>query len=81
MSHGNGRFFLIGVPIHLSHGSALRQWEGLIAYVDNGYAEIDNNTAERSLRPIALGRKKLFICWVGCRWETRSGVIHITLDG
>lgn len=36
---------------------ALRQWEGLIAYVDNGYAEIDNNTAERSLRPIALGRK------------------------
>lgn len=36
---------------------AQRQWDGLIAYVDNGYAEIDNNTAERSLRPIALGRK------------------------
>lgn len=26
-------------------------------YVNNGYAELDNNSAERSLRPIALGRK------------------------
>jgi transposase len=36
---------------------ALNQWEGLLAYTQNGQASIDNNTAERSLRPIALGRK------------------------
>ena len=28
-----------------------------MAYTQNGQASIDNNTAERSLRPIALGRK------------------------
>ncbi len=36
---------------------ALNQWEGLVAYTQNGQASIDNNTAERSLLPIALGRK------------------------
>jgi len=36
---------------------ALNQWEGLVAYTRNGRASVDNNTAERSLRPIALGRK------------------------
>ncbi len=45
---------------------ALKQWDALVAYVDNGYAEIDNNSAERSLRPIALGRKNyLFAGSVG----------------
>jgi len=49
----------------LSKGSALskavryaiNQWDGLIAYVQDGRTSLDNNTAERSLRPIALGRK------------------------
>ena len=27
------------------------------AYLDNGFLEIDNNTAERTVRPIAVGRK------------------------
>ena len=36
---------------------AIKQWEGLNAYVHDGKAAIDNNSAERSLRPIALGRK------------------------
>ncbi len=36
---------------------ALNNWDALVAYVHNGRASIDNNTAERSLRPIALGRK------------------------
>ncbi len=36
---------------------ALNQWEGLVAYIQNGRAFVDNNTAERSLRPIASGRK------------------------
>ena len=38
-------------------GYALKQWQGLNAYVHDGRTAIDNNSAERSLRPIALGRK------------------------
>ncbi|HTX71861.1 MAG TPA: transposase, partial [Rectinemataceae bacterium] len=40
----------------------LDQWESLIRYVDVAEAEIDNNGAERSLRPVVIGRKNwLFI--------------------
>lgn len=46
-----------GSPLSKAIHYALKQWEALVAYVDDGYAEIDNNSAERSLRPIALGRK------------------------
>jgi transposase len=35
----------------------LRLWPRLIRYTDNGLWEIDNNLAENSIRPIALGRK------------------------
>jgi transposase len=36
---------------------ALGRWEALLRYVDDGWLEIDNNTAERALRAVALGRK------------------------
>jgi transposase len=36
---------------------ALSRWEGLTRYVDDGRIEIDSNVVERSMRPIALGRK------------------------
>jgi transposase len=36
---------------------ALRHWQALIRYVDDGFLDIDNNIAERALRHIALGRK------------------------
>jgi hypothetical protein len=32
-------------------------WQALTYYCENGHVEIDNNAAERSLRPVALGRK------------------------
>lgn len=32
-------------------------WEALSRYCEDGRLEIDNNAAERSLRPVALGRK------------------------
>ena len=35
----------------------LTRWEALCRYRDDGYAELDNNAAERALRTIALGRK------------------------
>jgi hypothetical protein len=36
---------------------ALSRWPALIRYADDGRLEIDNNAAERSIRPLALGRK------------------------
>jgi transposase len=36
---------------------ALRRWEALLRYCDDGRIEIDNNAAERALRCVALGRK------------------------
>jgi len=35
----------------------LTRWEGLTRFVDDGTIEIDSNTVERSIRPIALTRK------------------------
>jgi len=35
----------------------LNQWDGLIRFLDDGRIEIDSNTVERSIRPIALNRK------------------------
>jgi hypothetical protein len=36
---------------------ALGRWEALLRYCDDGHLEIDNNSAERSLRAVVLGRK------------------------
>jgi transposase len=36
---------------------ALNHWSGLILYLDDGRLELDTNTVERAMRPVALGRK------------------------
>ena len=38
-------------------GYALNHWDGLVRFLDDGRIEIDSNTVERSMRPIALNRK------------------------
>jgi len=35
----------------------LNHWDGLTRFLDDGRIEMDNNTVERSMRPIALNRK------------------------
>jgi hypothetical protein len=35
----------------------LRHWTGLVLFLDDGRLELDTNTVERAIRPIALGRK------------------------
>jgi transposase len=41
---------------------ALNQWEALLLYTQHGFLAIDNNAAERALRPIAVGRNNwLFV--------------------
>jgi transposase len=36
---------------------ALARWNALCRFLDDGRIELDNNTVERAIRPIALGRK------------------------
>ncbi len=36
---------------------ALSRWDGMARFLDDGRIEIDSNTVERSIRPIALNRK------------------------
>jgi transposase len=35
----------------------LSRWDGLCRFIDDGRIEIDSNTVERAIRPIALTRK------------------------
>ena len=44
-------------PIGQAMAYALSNWEALRRYTDAGFLAIDNNAAERAIRPIALGRK------------------------
>ena len=37
--------------------STLNHWSALIHFLDDGRIELDTNTVERSMRPIALNRK------------------------
>lgn len=41
---------------------AVNEWEAICRYVNNGQAEIDNNTAERMMKPVCLGRKNYLFC-------------------
>ena len=36
----------------------LERWQGMMAFLDDGRLEPDTNTVERSIRPIAIGKKK-----------------------
>lgn len=41
---------------------AVNEWEAVCRYVNNGRAEIDNNTAKRLMKPVCLGRKNYLFC-------------------
>lgn len=44
-------------PLAAAVGYARNQWAALQVYATAGFLEIDNNAAERALRPVAVGRK------------------------
>jgi transposase len=57
---------------------ALKRWEALTRFLDDGSLEIDNNLIENSIRPSALGKKNwLFIGHPGA--GERSAVIYTLL--
>jgi transposase len=43
-------------PLAQAFGYALRNWDALVRYTDNGVLQPDNNAMERAIRPIAVGR-------------------------
>ncbi|MFN8654754.1 MAG: IS66 family transposase [Candidatus Obscuribacterales bacterium] len=45
---------------------SVSRWSNLTRYTERGFLPIDNNAAERALRPVAVGRKN----W--CSWETKT---------
>ena len=61
-------------PLSKAIRYALNQWDALVVYVSHGQEEIDKNMAERSLRPIAQGRKNYL--FTGRR--TCSGDLYLT---
>ena len=46
-----------GTPIAKAFGYAANQWASLNVYVRDGRLTIDNNIAERAIKPFAIGRK------------------------
>jgi transposase len=44
-------------PLGKATASFIPRWDNLLAYLNDGNLEIDNNLAENAIRPIALGRK------------------------
>ena len=44
-------------PIGKAFGYSLERWNGLMTYTTDGRLNIDNNSVENSIRPVALGRK------------------------
>ena len=56
---------------------ALTRMKRLRPYLKNGFLELDNNTAERSMRPIALGRKNYL--FMGSGRGGKSAAIAYTL--
>lgn len=44
-------------PTAKAIGYALKNWQALQRYTEDGRLEIDNNRSERAIRPLAIGRK------------------------
>lgn len=44
-------------PLAKAISYTLNQWSHLVRYIDDGRLEIDNNRAERAIKPFAVGRK------------------------
>jgi transposase len=44
-------------PVAQAAMYAIKNWKALTVYAENGALDIDNNAAEREIRPVAVGRK------------------------
>lgn len=57
----------------------MNHWEGLCRFLDDDGIEIDTNTVERSIRPIALNRKNALFAGSddgGANWAIVASLIE-----
>ncbi|MEO9191806.1 MAG: IS66 family transposase [Acetobacteraceae bacterium] len=57
----------------------LGHWDGLTVFLDDGRVEVDSNTVERTIRPIALGRKNALFAGStggGQSWAVLASLIN-----
>jgi hypothetical protein len=64
-------------PMGVAIDYTLSNWEALVRYTEDGDLEIDNNRAERSLRPIVVGRNNWL--FYGSDKGGRTGAVLSTL--
>jgi transposase len=64
-------------PMGVAIDYTLSNWEALLRYAEDGDLEIDNNRAERSLRPIVVGRNNWL--FYGSDKGGRTGAVLSTL--
>ncbi len=64
-------------PLAVAIRYALTRMKRLKPYLNHGILELDNNTAERAMRPVAIGRKKYL--FVGSQAGGRAAAIAYTL--
>jgi transposase len=55
----------------------LSRWTAMTRYCDDGRIEIDNNTAERALRVVALGRKNYLFCGSDAGGESAAAIYSL----
>jgi transposase len=58
---------------------ALGRWKGLTRFLDDGHIELDTNTVERAIRPVALGRKNHLFAGSdggGHRWAVIASLVE-----
>ncbi len=66
-------------PIAEAIRYGLSHWHGLVRFLDDGRIEIDSNTVERSIRPIALNRKNALFAGSdegGTNWAIVASLIE-----
>ncbi len=56
---------------------ALTRWTALTRFIDDGRIEIDNNAAERALRPVALGRKNFLFAGSDAGGERAAAIYSL----
>ena len=57
----------------------LGHWDGLTVFLDDGRVEVDSDTVERTIRPIALGRKNALFAGStggGQSWAVLASLIN-----
>jgi hypothetical protein len=73
-----GHIVLPKSPIGQAVGYARSNWAALTRYLEAGYLAIDNNAAERALRPVAVSRKNWLFCGSDAGGRTAAVLFSVT---